>query len=56
MNEVIPYCIKNDPLKPDFVQECINDGSVRSYVKGPDSENMNDEESRAVMDKQDQYY
>ena len=57
MKQVIPFCIDNDPLKPDFVQECINEGLISPYVK--DKENgqaMTDEESETVMKKQDEYY
>ena len=56
MREVIPFCIEHDPLKPDFIQECINDQVVRPYVLGPEAEKMTDEESAHVIKKQDLYY
>ena len=51
MKEVIPFCIDNDPLKPDFVQECINEGLISPYVKEENGQAMTDEESEIVMKK-----
>jgi len=38
MLQIRPYVTKNDPLKPDFLQECVNDGTVRYNCVGPDAE------------------
>ena len=57
MREVIPYCIENDPEKPNFIIECINHGLVRPYcAPGPDSEPLNPEEIKAVKAKTNAYY
>ena len=53
MKEVVPYCIEHDPLKPDFVQECINEQIIGPHVRGDHAQPMTDEESKAVMQKQD---
>ena len=45
MQEVIPYCIKNDQDRPDFIVECASNGKVRPYCVGPDAEPMTNEES-----------
>ena len=56
MKEVIPFCIDHDPLKPDFVQECINEQLIPAHVRMENPQPMTDEESKAVMNKQDEYY
>lgn len=49
MLQIRPYVTKNDPLKPDFLQECVNDGTVRYTCVGPDAEKLTDEEHDAVI-------
>ena len=56
MKEAIPYCIDHDPLKPDFIQECINEQLINPYLKSQDAQAMTEEESKIVMAKQDAYY
>lgn len=56
MYEVIPFVTKFDPDKPDFKQECVDDVTLRPECAGPNPDQMTDEESKLVFDKQDKYY
>lgn len=56
MKLAVEYCIDNDPRAPDFIEEAIKVGKVRTYCKGPDKEDMNEEESTYVIMNRDKYY
>ena len=57
MHQVIPFVTKNDPLKPDFKQECVDDRLIRKEcMKGAGSERMTEEETEAIFTKQERYY
>lgn len=36
MRDVVEYCMRHDHEKPDFVQECVNEGTVRADVVAED--------------------
>lgn len=56
MQEVIPYCMKNDEDQPDFLQECINNGKIRPYCVGAEAEPLTYAESNALMIVKEAYY
>ena len=56
MRDVVEYCTKNDPKKPDFLKEAIQEAKVRPYCQGKDAVEMTEEESKIVMEKQALYY
>ena len=56
MQQVIPYVSKHDPLKPDFVQECVNDMTIRPECGGLNPEKPNDKQNEAIFAKQEKYY
>ncbi len=49
MTKVLPFVTKNDPLKPNFIEECVNDGSLRT--QDPTHENMTNKEKEFVAKK-----
>ena len=54
MTEVLPFVTKYDPLKPDFIEECVNDGQLRT--QDPTMENMTTKEREFVRKKEEKYY
>ena len=57
MQDIVEYCIKNDPVKPEFTDDCIADGSVRKEAIGKYAiDPMTDEEKDAVIVKENKYY
>ena len=57
MKEAVEHCIKHDPQKPEFVNDCIADGSVRAEAVGKYAlEPMTEREKDAIIAKEHDYY
>ena len=56
MRDVVEYCIKNEPKRPDFEQDCVADGSVRLSATGPDADAKSEEEKEAILAIRNKYY
>ena len=57
MHDAIEYCIKHDPNKPEFVNDCIADGTVRAEAVGKYAlEHMTEAEQDAIIAKENAYY
>ena len=40
MQEVVPYCMKNDLSPPNFTEECVADGLIKPQKDGRLTEDM----------------
>jgi len=47
MTKAVDFCEKNDPKKPDFLQDCINIGTI-SYEAAENPKRMTPEEKEIV--------
>ena len=56
MRNVVEYATANDPKKPDFGQDCVEEGTVRRSAIGRDAETKTPEEVSALQEREDQYY